>query len=134
MEVKVHLDPGVTAEVKVELVGMCDVCVHGGASRNVSTSANLSEEAERSPQCLFTLQKCKRPLKDSETRLDSFTHPLIAIRAEQTRVMALLHDNVSDAWLIVLLQTDAGLPDGQELIVQHLWKKKAFIKKNLETK
>lgn len=48
-------------------------------------------------------------------------------------MVALLHDDVSDAWLIVLLQTDAGLPDGQELIVQHLWKTKAPSDK-LETK
>lgn len=30
-----------TAEVKVKLVGVSDVCVHGGAGRNVSTSSNL---------------------------------------------------------------------------------------------
>lgn len=68
-------------------------------------------------QRLSTLPKVQ---EDSETRRDSLTHPLVAIRAEQARVVALLHDDVSDAWLIVLLQTDAGLPDGQELIVQHL--------------
>lgn len=71
------------------------------------------------------MQKYKGEAKDSETRRDSVTDALVAIRAEQARVVALLHDNVSDAWLIVLLQTDAGLPDGQELVVKHLWKAKA---------
>lgn len=121
-----------TAEVKVKLVGMRDVCVHCGASRNVSTSPNLREKADRS-QVFINIAKIKKAIKDSVTRHDSFTHPLIAICAEETRVVALLHDNVGNAWLIVLLQTDAGLPDGQELIVQHLWKTKASSDK-LETK
>lgn len=38
----VHLDSSVTAEVKVKLVGVGNVCVHCGASRNVSTSSNLT--------------------------------------------------------------------------------------------
>lgn len=33
----------VTAEVKVKLVGMCDVRVHGSTSRNVSTTSNLTK-------------------------------------------------------------------------------------------
>lgn len=101
-----------TAEVKVELVGMRDVCVHCGASGNVSASPDLGKEAGRSPMFIH-IGKTHKDVKDSETRHDSFTHALVAIRAEQARVVALLHDNVSDARLIVLLQTDAGLPDGQ---------------------
>lgn len=37
----------VTAEVKVKLVGMCDVRVHGGTSRNVSTTSDLIKAEER---------------------------------------------------------------------------------------
>lgn len=43
---KGHLDSGVTAEVKVKLVGMRDVCVHRGASGNVSTSSDLRQAVE----------------------------------------------------------------------------------------
>lgn len=51
------------------------------------------------------------------------THPLIAVGAEQASVVAFLHHDVSDAWLILLLKADTGLSDGQQLIVQHLrWK------------
>lgn len=31
-----------TAEVKVKLIGMCDVCIYGRTSRNVSTTSNLT--------------------------------------------------------------------------------------------
>lgn len=39
-----YLDPSVAAEVKVKLVGVGDVRVHGGACRNVSTSTHLGAE------------------------------------------------------------------------------------------
>lgn len=48
------------------------------------------------------------------------SHPLIAISTEEARVMAFLHDDEGDARLVLLLQTDARLPDGQQLVVQHL--------------
>lgn len=35
-------------------------------------------------------------------------------------MVAFLHHNIGDAWLIVLLQLDARISDGQELIVQNL--------------
>lgn len=76
----------VTAEVKVKLVGMCDVRVHGGTSRNVSTTSDS----------------------------------LIAVGAEEARVVAFLHNNVCDARLVLLLQGDAGLTNSQQLIIQHL--------------
>lgn len=109
-----------TAEVKVKLVGMCDVCVHCGASRNVSASSNLREEAERESPRFINVANIQKNIEYSKTPDGSFTHPLIAIGTEQACVMALLHDNVGDPWLIVLLQADAGFPDGQQLIVQHL--------------
>lgn len=48
------------------------------------------------------------------------THPFIAIRTEEACVMAFLYDDVGDPRLVLLLQADAGLPDRQQLIVQHL--------------
>lgn len=48
------------------------------------------------------------------------THPLIAVGTEQASVVAFLHHDVSDAWLILLLKADTGLSDGQQLIIQHL--------------
>lgn len=41
LSLKSYLDSSVTAEVKVKLVWVGDVCVHCGASRNVSTSSHL---------------------------------------------------------------------------------------------
>ena len=35
-------------------------------------------------------------------------------------MVAFLHNNVGDAWLVLLLQADTGLTDGQQLIIQHL--------------
>lgn len=36
----------VTAEVKIELVGMRDVRIHGSTSRNVSTTSNLQNQSQ----------------------------------------------------------------------------------------
>lgn len=35
-------------------------------------------------------------------------------------MVAFLNDNISDAWLIVFLQLDARVSDGQELVMQDL--------------
>lgn len=43
----------VTAEVKVKLVGMRDVCIHRRTSRNVSTAPNLSQDKFK---CVVSLQ------------------------------------------------------------------------------
>lgn len=48
------------------------------------------------------------------------THSLVAVGAEQACVVAFLHHDVGDAWLILLLKADTGLTDGQQLIIQHL--------------
>lgn len=48
------------------------------------------------------------------------THPLVAICTKEPCVMAFLHNNVSNPGLVILLQTDAGLPDGQQLVVENL--------------
>lgn len=48
------------------------------------------------------------------------THPLVLVRAEQPRVVSLLHHDEGDARLVILLQLDARLPDGQELVVEDL--------------
>lgn len=47
-------------------------------------------------------------------------YPLIAVGAEQAGVVAFLHHNVGDARLVLFLQADAGLPDSQQFIIQHL--------------
>lgn len=52
------------------------------------------------------------------------THSLIAVGAEQARVVAFLYHDVGDAWLILLLKAYTGLTDGQQLIIQHLRKEK----------
>lgn len=52
------------------------------------------------------------------------THSLIAVGTEQACVVAFLHNNVGDAWLILLLQAYTGLTDGQQLIIQHLKEKR----------
>lgn len=48
--------------------------------------------------------------------------------------MAFLHHDVCDSWLIVFLQFNAGISDGQELIVKNLYEqiyyKKYFVKNN----
>lgn len=44
-----YLYSGMAAEVKVELVGVCDVRVHGGTCRNVATPAHLREREEHRP-------------------------------------------------------------------------------------
>ncbi len=49
-------------------------------------------------------------------------HSFRFIRAEEAGVVALLHDYVGDARLVVLLQLDAGVSDGQQLVVQDLHK------------
>lgn len=51
------------------------------------------------------------------------THPLVAICTEETRVMAFLHDNISNPRLVIFLETYASLPDSQQLIVQDLHRK-----------
>lgn len=42
-------------------------------------------------------------------------------------MVAFLHDDVGDAWLIVLLQLDAGVSDGQELVVENLHTRAFFF-------
>jgi len=58
------------------------------------------------------------------------THSLIAVGAEEARVVAFLHNNVCDARLVLLLQGDTGLTNSQQLIIQHLRRRegKMFIK------
>ena len=92
------------AQVEVELRGVGDADVHGGAGRDVAALAAL----------------------------------LLLVRAEEARVVALLHHDEGDPWFVVWLQLqaimmtipssgslivivthlDAGLPDGGELVLQ----------------
>lgn len=48
------------------------------------------------------------------------TYPLSFVGAEEPRVVAFLDHDVGDPWPVVLLQADAGLPDGDELRPRHL--------------
>lgn len=50
------------------------------------------------------------------------THPLSFVGAEETSVVAFLHHYVGDTGPVVLLQADAGLPDGNELWPSNLMK------------
>lgn len=110
-----------TAEVKVKLVGVGDVCVHRGACRNVPTPTNLRAEGCEGHLMRVTYrasQDCVRTEQSSQAL--GGTHPLGAICTEEPCVMSFLHDDVGDPRLVVLLQADAGLPDRQQLVVQHL--------------
>ncbi len=53
-------------------------------------------------------------------------HSFRFIRAEKAGVVALLHYYVGDARLVVFLQLDAGVSDGQQLVVQDLHKDATF--------
>lgn len=48
------------------------------------------------------------------------TDPLVSVHAEQSGVVSLLHDHEGDSRLVVLLQFYTGLPDGQQLMLEHL--------------
>lgn len=52
------------------------------------------------------------------------THSLVAVGTEEACMVAFLHNNVGDARLVLLLQAYTGLTNGQQLIIQHLRKKK----------
>lgn len=102
------------AQVEVKLGRVCDGAVHCGARWDVSTLSNLQEEI---PQSLHRCTLKKKPHIRVEL---SCAYPLSFVRAEKTRVMTLLDHNVGDARPVVLLQTDAGLPDGYQLRPGHL--------------
>lgn len=44
--------------------------------------------------------------------VSTFANPLVFIRTEEASVMPFLNNNVSDAWLVIFLQFDAGVADG----------------------
>ena len=48
------------------------------------------------------------------------THSLRLVGTEQPGVVSLLHHDVGDAGLVVLLQLDAGIANSQQLIVEDL--------------
>lgn len=56
------------------------------------------------------------------------THSFIAVGTEEACMVAFLHNNVGDAWLVLLLQAYTGLTNCQQLIIQHLSKKEKEIK------
>ena len=45
---------------------------------------------------------------------------VLAVGAEETGVVSLLHHDEGDAWAVVALQLGAGLADGPQLVTQHL--------------
>ena len=79
------LDAGVAAQVEVELGGMSDAGVDGGAGRYVAAAAAL----------------------------------LLAVGAEEARVVALLHGDEGDARLVAGLQLHARLAYRHQLVGQH---------------
>lgn len=50
-------------------------------------------------------------------------YPFRLVGTEEARVVAFLHHDIGDAWLIVFLQLDAGVSDGQQLVVENLYGK-----------
>lgn len=52
------------------------------------------------------------------------TDPLVSVHAEQSGVVSLLHHHEGDSRLVVLLQFYTGLPDGQQLMLEHLQRSK----------
>ena len=76
------LDALVRAQVEVELGGVRDAHVHGGAGRDVAALAAL----------------------------------LLLVRAEEARVVALLHHDEGDPWFVVWLQLQAIV---MKMIIQH---------------
>lgn len=67
-------------------------------------------------------------------RLAGGTHSLVAVGTEEACMVAFLHNNVGDAWLVLLLQAYTGLTNGQQLIIQHLRKKKKQFSFKLSSK
>lgn len=57
----------------------------------------------------------------------SKAHPLRLVSTEEACVVAFLNNNICNAWLIVFLQLDARISDGQELIMQDLHTKEQYI-------
>jgi hypothetical protein len=51
------------------------------------------------------------------------THSLRLVGTEEACVVALLDHDVGDTRLVVLLQLDARIPDGQKLVVEYLCRK-----------
>lgn len=47
-------------------------------------------------------------------------HPFRLVSTEEACVVAFLHHDIGDAWLIVFLQLNARISDGQELVVENL--------------
>lgn len=108
-----HLNPCMAAQVEVKLGRVCDGAVDRGARWDVSTLPNLQEDPESGRWFCWTTEQAGVPPGRT-------SYPLSFVRAEETSVVTLLNHNVGDARPVVLLQTDAGLPDGYELWPSHL--------------
>lgn len=105
------------AQIEVKFKGMSDAGIDCCPCRDVPTLSNL----------FFFLKK--RSLNISiymclSIYLTIYTHPLGLVGTEEACVVAFLNNDISDAWLIVFLQLDARVSDGQELIMQDLHTKK----------
>lgn len=107
-----YLYASMAAQVEVKLKGMGDAGVHGRPCRNVPTFANLSKEREH---------KRTRIHKEGVKRRDwtlcggksRDEYPLRLVGTEEACVMAFLHHNICDSWLIVFLQFNTGISDGK---------------------
>lgn len=90
------------AQVEVELGRVCDGAVNRGACWDISTLPNLREQ----PQ-VKTVEDRRH-----ERAASVPSYPLGFVGTEETSVVTFLNHDVGDAWPVVLLQTDAGFPDG----------------------
>lgn len=99
------------AQVEVKLRRMRDGAVHSGAGWNISALPHLQSKTKaRETKQKYSVRRGG----------GGSTYPLSFVGAEQTRVMALLHHDVGDARPVVLFQTDARLPYGDQLRPGHL--------------
>ena len=100
-----YLDASMAAQVEVELRRVSDGAVHRGSGRDVPALPHLrvrtgSDQKLRAAKLSVML---------------AGTDPLGLVGAEQAGVVTFLDHDVRDSGPVVLLQTDAGLPDGDEL-------------------
>lgn len=106
------------AQVEVKLGRVCDCAVHCGAGWDVSAFSHLRWRGDGERSLTALCYKGDEAAKGEAAATG--TYPLGFVGAEQPRVVAFLDHDVGDPRPVVLLQADAGLPDGDQLRPRHL--------------
>lgn len=83
--------------------------LHAHLTRWTEAHANILSSSLKAPHEAF-------PKGSSE----GSDYPFCSVSTEQPCMMSLLHHNVGYSRLVILLQTDAGFSNGQQLIIQNL--------------